>query len=483
MSSETLERTRCAHGLDRYACAWCESERETVGHAHTRAAVRLAASVRASLARAERERDTMRGYALMSAATVETVNRETERLARRYGCDESALHAVTIDRVARWFARNETARDASTERVRATVRLIGDRVARKLSTGRGTMPRLSHARHAPECERGECVAWCAVVKVAAYLAAQSVAVGRAPVAAIDAATWERMSESERGERIARMSETACESVRVLSESERDSLADALTFERAPGAPDWPRWLDAFGDTAPNVGDAHPYATRAPGRPERDAPTMRAASLSESVRMVAPERDAATYLAALDAVSETGRGRFVIDWDAVAAAIGDRAHRTTYRRRVERVARTLAAIDRDALPIPNREHESERMRGDTVRVDAVPRHRCDRTCDHYGAVCVSLALLAPRRVVSREPDIGDHARLMRRERERGYRAGCEGTAAHVRTLAPIRDAVPRACACIGDDHASECETRRARRDRIARVERVADRLTYRPMLPR
>ena len=357
MSTHTIERT-CAHNLIESECAYCAFPAlviESESARTARAAARLAASMRRAMLDRERERDLMRGYALITRSMLDAIESAARAAARPYGGDDADIFERARDAFAVWLARQDRPIIESVRgdlsHVRSLARRIAVRMARGAGTGRGHMPRLRIGEHASECERGVCVTYCGAVIVENALRGLVVRVTAADGIAHD---------------------------RPLTASERTAVTDTLDYERVPGTPDYPRWLDAFGESAPNVGAAHPFGHRAPGVPERDAASVRRASMIESARALG--LNWALVDAALSNVRRTRRG-FAVDTRALAAATRDTRHVSNVRRELAAVLDVLAIIDRDdiALPIPA-------PRGHLWH--AVSRHECESTCEHGAPIIES-----------------------------------------------------------------------------------------------
>lgn len=121
------------------------------------------------------------------------------------------------------------------------------------------------------------------------------------------------------------------------------------FERVEGSPNWSQWRDEYGETVAGIGAAHPTGHHAPGVPERDAPSMRRGDLWSRLMAAGIEHlPAETVLAAYDATRGTTRKGTRVDWQAVAAAVGDNAHHGTYRRRVSAALERLQAYETELL---------------------------------------------------------------------------------------------------------------------------------------
>lgn len=346
MSTTTIERTRCAHDLDAATCAYCAFPAlvvESESARTTRTAARLASSMRRLLADRDRERDTMRGYALMTASMVAAIESSARAAARPFGADDAEVYERTLDAFALWLARQDAATvegiRGDTGHVRGLARRIARRLARAAGTGRGHMPRLVIGEHAGECESGQCVPYCGAVM---------------------------LDNALRGLVVRAIGADGIAHDRPPTRIEREAIADTLDYERVEGMPNYPRWLDAFGESAPNVGAAHPFGHRAPGVPERDAPSLRGASMVAAARALG--LNARLVDAALSNVRRTRRG-YAVDTRAVAAAIGDTRHVSNVRRDLLAAVAAVEGIERDdiGLPIPA-----------AVMAQARPvmaRHRC------------------------------------------------------------------------------------------------------------
>lgn len=401
-TSSAIESERCKHALDTYTCTFCvwpslAIESEQAGSQTARASRSLARSLARALRKHERERDTLRGYSMLSARMLDAIESTARKQAREHGIDPADIGARTLDAFALWIARQdrehiESVRD-SMRHTGSIARRIARRIARKSGTGRGSMPRLDVSKHAQECTASECVPYCGMRMLNAALDGVIVRSTLASVARIDADTWQEhyacehidSQECEKQEcnnyarRIARTLEIerankSAPHDRSPNESERESIAETLDYERTQGAPDYPRWLDAFGHTAPSTGSAHPVGHRAPGVPERDAPSMRRASVLDVAHMLA--LDVRTLAAALDETRLTRRGTIALDVKRVQARTHDTRHTANTRKHIERMLDAIIEHDR------TQDRDSYALDAPGVRLpmwSIVHRHACDERC--------------------------------------------------------------------------------------------------------
>lgn len=434
----TIER--CEHQSESGACAWCESSRAS--RASTRRADRAAASLRASMRRAESERNLLAGYRLLDGESVRTIERVSESIGRSFGIDPAECVERTLDRVATYIGSIEVEKAhvllLDRTHLSALARRIARRIATRASTGRGSMPRLRVGAHSLECEPSGCAPGCDASMLDAFVRRVVVRVERPYCETID---------------------------RTLTASERGALVRTLDYERVEGAPDYPRWLDAFGESAPNVGDAHPFGHRAPGVPERDAPSTRRASMREGAAWVLPESEHRAWVLALDSIQATGR----IDWEAMISTVeietGKRLHRTTLYRRVRHACETLARIDRDALAIDRSSESDALLDGESVRIESVLRHACSIECEHGRGI----SLMHSHRAIGRPGECVEHA-------PGEHDVSCIERMVQVSPGLPVDGRIQ----CV--EHAPgecnrECAARIARIARIERVSQVTTRTEY------
>jgi hypothetical protein len=414
-TTTTTAETRCEHDLAAWECAYCAWPRlvvESETARTTRTAERLAASIRRAIRNHERERDMLRGYSLVTASMLAAIESSATAAARPFGGDSVGIYERTLDAFAIWIARQDRdgidAVRGDSSHVRSLARRIATRLARGAGTGRGHMPRLAIGQHAPECDRGECVTYCGAVMLDDALRGLVVRAYRAGETPND---------------------------RPPTAGEREAIADTLDYERVAGSPDYPRWLDAFGESAPNVGSAHPFGHRAPGVPERDAPSVKRASMTAAARWLG--LNAALVGAALDHVRKTRRG-YAFDLRRIAAAVGDTRHLANVKREIVRTLETLAAVDIDSLAV----YESRRTLSQSRPMTA--RHRCESVkCERSHAVPII---------------------------EGTYRGGIKTDVDSPRSAYPCTEHDAGECA-------TECPSRVARSARIERVAAVTTRDEY------
>jgi hypothetical protein len=329
----TATATRCDHDAARDACPWCQLETRDAGHVATRAARRLAASLRRAIRDAERERDTLRGYRL-TAGTV-SAHRATSPVLRAVTDNAETIGAAfysdvageTVERVARYIGRPTTSADV------LAAYLTGDgapwsyaarlarRVARSIAsgtgTGRGSMPTFTVDR--TDAER------------------ELIAIYRRAIRATGAAFTLADGHGHR---------------RAMTDAERELVLDSLRPERAERAPLYAQWLTGLGDTLPDVRDGHGTGHVAPYVPERDAAPLRRGTVWQRLRAVGADVDTVRALRAIfDIVNrpdEAGRYRVTAPWQTVRDGLTIGVTSGTLQRRARRYARAVRERERREL---------------------------------------------------------------------------------------------------------------------------------------
>lgn len=286
---------------DPLACDVCAVEHRDPAKVG-RSALRLAASVRAAIRRADREVREIAGYRILatSPGTVRTISDAAERVARTFaGIDSGDVASKTLAKVAAWIGSDDID-PAKVERLisdRTYARRLGGRVARQLArtmaTGGGSMPRLK-------------------------------------VDPDDTRKRVKRTYLDRGLPGPDIVRTGTGARRGLTVAEREQLDRVSQWERVEASPAYSPWTNAFGDGMPNVGTSHPFGSVAPGIPERDADVLRRGTLLERVATIGP--DPAT-LPALAAIRDAIASGDPWTWKGIAAAIGDTRHPANLARRV------------------------------------------------------------------------------------------------------------------------------------------------------
>lgn len=348
--TKTLETVaRCDHGADVHACPFCAVEYRDTGQRLTRSARRLAASLRAAIERAERERDTVRGYDLLSG-TVSASGTRSPVLDGIGNAADSIGHAFysdvtgdTIERVARWIG------NAATDRERVAMLLtsdgspvsyasrIGRRVARSIArgtgTGRGSMPRVVSDRERAERE---------------LVARYRDTLRDVPAFTVAAVKLRRETALDV---LRAMADGAPLPRRAFTAAERELVLDTWRPERAERAPLFAPWLDGLGDGLANPRDGHGSGHVAPYVPERDAAPLRRGSIVERVAAVGADVDTVRAIrAAWDIVNvPDGRGRYRsrVPWSDIATGLGVNVSPDTVARHARAVLRAVVARETEA----------------------------------------------------------------------------------------------------------------------------------------
>lgn len=359
-SAATIEQRCVDHSMIESECVYCaypalsiESDTER----SERASSRLASAMRASLRRAIAASDRVRGYHLIDRETLAAITATATAIAREYQIDSGALADHTIDSIALWLSRQKIERVEALRSDRRYARALASSIAthkaQRSGSGRGSMPRLSLDQHAPECETGECVAWCGSAMLSQLLDASRVRSKRASVSTLSPAQFAALTETERAERIQKIERSAHTrrgfGTRGVSAPERDSLAGTLDYERQKRSPEYARWLDVFGDTAPDVGTAHPLSVRAPGVPDRDSASLRRASLLETARALSLDtRLISAALSCVYRIERKNRSVYAIDIERAAALASDDRHSRSIRRSLRAQLEQISSTERESI---------------------------------------------------------------------------------------------------------------------------------------
>lgn len=253
-------------------------------------------------------------------------------------CDHSEYAAGAAGRRFQCIDQCATRRaDAASKRGRALIRKIARNAAPRLSTGRGTRPRL-----------------------------------------VDPTDWDDLSTHPL---VTRWDGDGDGRVTTpMTDAESDQWVHTSGYERAESDLYSPM-VTAYGDLSPIIGSdsTHAYGGPPLGVPERDTAGLSTASLVERIDAVdAPTIDKRAAVDALAAVKLSARGAYSVEWSRVvdsAAARGDTRHRVTLSRAVERVLTAAAVVVVD----------TDRATDDRAEWTAPARHSCTTTCTHAGPV--------------------------------------------------------------------------------------------------
>lgn len=303
-----IELGSCDHKRE---CA-CEIERDrpTLGRAN----LRLIASVRAAIKRAEIERREIVGYSMLDRSMVRTISNAAESRAREYvGVDAAEIASLSLAQYAAWIARDdleiERRERAISDRAyaRRLARRIAGQLARKAATGTGSMPRLVTDHR--EIERRVR----SLFRTAKAGSPYAVTVTR------------RDGSSER---------------RALSDIERATIERVGGYERVERSPSFSPWLDQYGESVPRVGEAHPTGHIAPGVPHRDAPSMQRGSIIERLRAIGR----VDVIPAVDAIQSRIESANAMSWRAIAEELGSSQHPATVARHVRGAIEQLGEIE-------------------------------------------------------------------------------------------------------------------------------------------
>lgn len=303
-----IETGSCDH---RRECA-CEIERDrpTLGRAN----LRLIASIRAAIKRADIERREIVGYSMLDRSMIRAISDAAESRAREYvGVDAAEIASLSLAQYAAWIARDDLEAErrerAISDRAyaRRLARRIAGQLARKAATGTGSMPRLVVDHR--EVERR-------VRKL--FRSARAGSPNAVTV------TYRDGSIQRRG----------------LTDIERATIERVGGFERVERSPSFSPWLDQYGESVPRVGEAHPTGHIAPGIPHRDAPSMRRGSIIERLQAIGR----VDVIPAVEAIRSRIESSNAMSWRAIAEAIGSSQHPATVARHVRGAIEQLVGIE-------------------------------------------------------------------------------------------------------------------------------------------
>lgn len=303
-----IEIGSCDHKRE---CA-CEIERDrpTLGRAN----LRLIASIRAAIKRADIERREIVGYSMLDRSMVRAISDAAEARAREYvGVDAAEIASLSLAQYAAWIARDDLEAErrerAISDRVyaRRLARRIAGQLARKAATGTGSMPRLVVDNR--EVERRVR----SLFRTAKAGSPYAVTVIR------------RDGSSER---------------RGLTDIERATIERVGGYERVERSPSYSPWLDQYGESVPRVGEAHPTGHIAPGVPHRDAPSMQRGSIVGRLRAIGR----VDVVPAVEAIQSHIESANAMSWRAIVGALGSSQHPATIARHVRSAIEQLAAIE-------------------------------------------------------------------------------------------------------------------------------------------
>jgi hypothetical protein len=433
--------TRCEHYAARDACPFCGIEERATGHVATRAARRLAASLRRAIRDAERERDTARGYSLLSG-TVSANGVTSPVLAALTDTAEtvgamfySDVTGETVERVAHYIGRPETDADRRAALLvdNGYARRLARRVARSIATGtgtgRGSMPTF---KTDAETELN------AIYKRAL----------RGMTAAFT------LSDGH-GHR------------RAMTEAERELMMVTLRPARTERSPMYAQWFSGLGATLPDVRDGHGTGHVAPYLPERDAAPLRRGTVWQRLRAVGADVDTVRALRAIfDIVNMpdgNGRYRSSAPWQTVRDALGIGVTSGTVQRRAVRYARAVRERERLELigqpfAVPDAERGTVGTRLTPIGTGRYPKR---------GTV-TGMPIVSP--IGARWANVAPHLKECRN----GARCAPSCTALQlVPVRAPVRPlpdgtvTVPQCARHESDTCPTTCPTRVARATRVAR----------------
>lgn len=331
-----IEIGSCDHKRE---CA-CEIERDRA--TLSRANLRLIASVRAAIKRADIERREIVGYSMLDRSMVRVISDAAESRASEYvGVDAAEIASLALAQYAAWIARDdleiERRERAISDRAyaRRLARRIAGQLARKSATGTGSMPRLVADNR--EIERRvrklfrSARAGSPYAVTLATLGKPSKDVEPCPEHGTECAGYMLRAAAN---------DPSSEHRRGLSEIERATIERVGGFERIERSPSYSPWLDQYGESVPRVGDAHPSGHIAPGIPHRDSPSMRRGSIIERLQAIGR----VDVIPAVEAIRSRIESANAMSWRAIAEAIGSNQHPATIARNVRGAIEQLGEIE-------------------------------------------------------------------------------------------------------------------------------------------